>query len=125
MSRERDAGSNRRWLDWNPSSAILGDSPQTEPTKPTERGFEGFVGLCPASSHNSERPNEIEPLERTLADSTEGITPTAPSSPANPIASALDSATREERVMSWSEWKAAHLTGFSWSRASPGKPGYR
>jgi hypothetical protein len=109
MSHGRDTAPNRRWLDWNLDSAILADSPQTAPTKPTEPGFDGFVGPLPAPSTNFECKFEPESRRRTAAHSRLETAKASPKRPVSSIASEVDCAGSEEGVMSWSEWKAAAL----------------
>ncbi|MFN7939110.1 MAG: hypothetical protein U0R19_37650 [Bryobacteraceae bacterium] len=50
----------RRWLNWQPREQISCESAHSEPTKPAEPGFDGFVG--PAA----EELAEIHPLEEVL-----------------------------------------------------------
>ena len=36
--------STNRWLKWKPNESILDETAQSEPTKPSEPGNDGFVG---------------------------------------------------------------------------------
>lgn len=49
-----------RWLNWTPKERILRESAGSEPTKPTEAGFDGSVG-----TDSAEAP-EIPTLENVL-----------------------------------------------------------
>jgi hypothetical protein len=113
MSRRGDVPPKRRWLDWSPAAPILADSPRTEPTKPSKPGSEGFVGPLPASSANIS----------SLVSSRRGDAGSAPMQAVNSIGSEVDSATREERVMSWSEWKAAALNRLFLEQGTAGQSG--
>ena len=94
----------RRWLAWRPNEAITADSAPTEPTKPSEPGFDGFDGSSPA------RLAEIGTM-RSGRDRPK----------ANE--SAVDLATRNERVMSWAEWKAGALNQLFLELGNTGQPG--
>jgi hypothetical protein len=49
-----------RWLNWKPRERILDEFPWSEPTKPSEPTFDGFVGAL------SQEVSEIRPLEDEL-----------------------------------------------------------
>ena len=110
MKRPGEVRSSRRWLDWRPDP-ILADLGQTEPSKPTEPGFEGFVGSL------SGTPAKIVCGKPGPADT--GSAPNA----INPIGSEVDSASRRERLMSWSEWKAACLNRLFLEQGAIGQSG--
>lgn len=58
-----DSANRSRWLDWTPKVRILVDLAESEPTKPSKRGFVGFEGAPSAQSPNI----EVEPGRAELA----------------------------------------------------------
>jgi hypothetical protein len=51
-ARPPDSGKRGRWMDWKPPTAILRDSLETEPTKPSKPGSVGFEGAISGESSN-------------------------------------------------------------------------
>jgi len=98
----------RQWLDWRPKEAVTADFPQSEPTKPSKPGFVGFEGSPPG-----------DPRKIGVADEL----PETDTQPKNRIQTAVDSAAPEERVMSWSEWKAAVLNRLFLEQGTAGQAG--
>jgi hypothetical protein len=97
----------RQWLDWQPKGVITADTPQSEPTKPSKPGFVGFVGSLSGDPPKIDVPKEAPTQGRGV----------------NRIDLAVDSATAPERVMSWSEWKAAALNRLFLELGTSGGPG--
>jgi hypothetical protein len=60
MSIKTQSPKKNRWLNWNPEAQKLSGLTQSKPTKPTEAGFDGFVGTV------LEHDSKTQPLEDVL-----------------------------------------------------------
>ena len=71
MSAPSPHPANRsRWMDWKPEPRIFQDSAGSEPSKPTEPGFDGFVGAMPGESPKIEAdpaPSDLAAILRGKA----------------------------------------------------------
>lgn len=126
MSAGSRARSNRRWLDWKPTDQTNADSTQGEPTKPSKPGFVGFVG--PISVGPAKIEPELNP-SRGPSGVPQGISHAGESVSGSPnerkesIQPGVDCAGKQERVMSWSDWKAAALNRLFLEQGLTGQSG--
>ena len=110
---------NRRWLDWTPTERIIAESPECEPTKPSEPGFVGFEG----APLNSTAKIEGEPSPSCGTAEDADSTSSALSQLGKCIRAGVDSAASTEGLMSWTEWKAAALNMLFFKQRTAGQPG--
>ena len=96
------------WLEWEPAARTKPDSTKHEPTKPSKPGFVGSVASISVAAASIEGANSRNQYRRITKSS---------------IDSQVDSASQEERVMSWCEWKAAALNRLFLEQGVTGQPG--
>lgn len=120
-----------RWIDWQPNGRSLGDTPEKEPTKPSERGSVGFEGALPAEI--AKIAPEQEHSQQTIESSGLAGSPDSPAETPecldindqlhHPGKSPVDSSPPVEQFMSWADWKAAELNRLFLEQGSSGQPG--
>ena len=116
MSAEERTRADRRWLDWMPSGPITADSPASKPTKPSKPSSVGFEGAF-------QGPTTVIGSGTGASWDTGTSLRYAVEDSGKKARSAVDCALGQERVMSWSDWKAAALNRLFLEQGIGGQPG--